>query len=89
MAFQDPINSFVRWHRHLKELQGWVALEVVVDRLLPWHAAQAFGGLITNGEDLLHHEGMRFHWGMRASPGVAWQDVLQRLACLLGLRESV
>ena len=81
MAFEKTINGLARRNGQLKELQQGIALEVRVDRFLTGHAAQAFWGLIANGEHLLDHQRMGWRgWGL-AGAGVTLQDLLQALAC--------
>src|SRR5712691_7711217 len=81
MAFQYAINGLARGDRELEELQHGIALEVIADRLLTWHAAQAFWGLIADGEDLLDDQRMRWGgWGLTC-PRVTLQNQVQALAC--------
>src|SRR2546421_3476534 len=80
MAFQNAVNRLAGGNGQLKELQQRIALEVIADRLLTWHAAQAFGRLITNGEDLLHHQWMRWGGWELTRSRVALQDLFQPLA---------
>jgi len=80
MAFEKTINGLARWNGQLKELQQGIALEVRVDRCLPGHAAQAFWGLIANGEHQLDHPRMGWRgWGL-AGARATLQDLLQALA---------
>src|SRR5450432_3676880 len=38
MVFENPINRFLRGNWHLKELQGGISLQIILDRLSSWDA---------------------------------------------------
>jgi hypothetical protein len=59
MGFEDAINRATGGNGELEELQRGIPREIVADRLLTRYAAQAFRGLIPNGEHLLNHQWMR------------------------------
>ncbi len=81
MGFEDAVNGLAGRDGQLEELQGRIPFEIVVDGFRAGHAPQAFRGLIANGQDGLHHQGMgRAGWGV-AGAGVALPDLRQGQAC--------
>jgi hypothetical protein len=77
MAFEHAVNGLTRGNRQLEELQRRIALQIVADRLLTGHAAQAFWRLIPDGENLLDDQGMGLGGQVLASTRVALQGLLQ------------
>jgi len=77
MVFENPVNRFLRGNWPLKELQGGISLQVILDRLSSWDATQSLGRLIANVQDALNHQGMNPGRGMDAGPGMPLQDVLE------------
>src|SRR5450631_4202147 len=74
MVFENPVNRFLRGNWPLKELQGGISLQVILDRLSSWDATQSLGRLIANVQDALNHQGMNPGRGMDAGPGMPLQD---------------
>src|SRR5207247_8555090 len=76
MAFEHPVNGLARGNWHLEERQRRIALQVVADGLLTWHAAQAFRGLVPDGQEPLDAQGMGPGGQVLASAGVPLQSLL-------------
>src|SRR5437667_11749764 len=76
MAFEHTVNGLTRGNRQLEERQRRIALQIVADGLLTWHAAQAFRGLIPDSEDLRDDQGMGLGGQVLASTRVALEDLL-------------